>query len=226
VSDTPRPNRITDGGATASDRAYSHVKERILSGDLEGGALVSEGEIADGLTMSRTPVREAFLRLQAEGWMKLYPKRGAAITPIKPREVDEVIEARALIESHAVSAIADDPARADALVEELRAIIDRQQHAAADDLPGFAVADADFHAAIASASGNELLIGFYLGLRDRQRRMTRDSVQRSPDARDRILDQHRHLTELIAARDSDAFRAEIGRHLDDIHRGISGAGRA
>ncbi|WP_230207614.1 GntR family transcriptional regulator [Microlunatus sp. Gsoil 973] len=220
MTHTPRSARIKAGSATAADRAYSHVKERILSGDLEGGVLVSEGEIADTLQMSRTPVREAFLRLQTEGWMKLYPKRGAAITPIKPREVEEVIEARALVESHAVSALAARPERAAGLAAHLRPIIDRQSQAAdADDLPGFAVADADFHAEIAAASGNELLIDFYRGLRDRQRRMTRDSVQRSPDVRDRILDQHRRLVELIAAGDADGFRTEIGRHLTDIHRG-------
>lgn len=219
MTDAPRSAKIPTGTATASDRAYAHVKERILSGDLEGGELISEGEVADSLQVSRTPVREAFLRLQAEGWMKLYPKRGAAITPIRPREVDEVIEARALVEAHAVSAIARDPSRAGELAAALRQIIDRQQRAAdSDDLSGFAVADADFHATIAAAGDNELLINFYLGLGDRQRRMTRDSVQRTPDARTRILDQHHRLVELIAAGDADAFGAEISRHLDDIHR--------
>ena len=65
--------------ASAADAAYAKVKERILDGDLAGGTMVSEGTIADELGMSRTPVREAFLRLQVEGWMRLYPKRGALI---------------------------------------------------------------------------------------------------------------------------------------------------
>ncbi|NKS66646.1 GntR family transcriptional regulator, partial [Rhodococcus hoagii] len=54
----------------------------ILSGALPGGELISEGEIASRMGSSRTPVREAFLRLEAEGWMRLYPKRGALIVPI------------------------------------------------------------------------------------------------------------------------------------------------
>ena len=223
MSDTPRSSKIgsdqAPAGDTAAERAYVHVKERILSGELEGGELISEGEIADSLAMSRTPVREAFLRLQTEGWMKLYPKRGAAITPIRPREADEVIEARALVEAHAVAAVADDPARADDLAAALLVIIERQQRAAdADDLGGFSVADADFHGTIAAAGGNDLLINFYRGLRDRQRRMTRDSLQRSPDAHSRILDQHRRLVELIKDRDAAGFGTEISQHLDDIHR--------
>ena len=205
--------------APASERAYRHVKERIVSGELEGGELVSEGEIADRLTMSRTPVREAFLRLQAEGWMRLYPKRGAAIIPIRPSEVDEVIEARALLETYAVTRIAADAEAALRLAAELGPIIDRQAAAAAvDDLTGFTTADADFHATIAAAGGNQLLIDFYAGLRDRQRRMTGDSLRRSAGARERILDQHRRLAELIEQGNADGFRSEITAHLDDIHR--------
>jgi DNA-binding GntR family transcriptional regulator len=211
--------RTADGVDSASERAYRHVKERIISGDLEGGELLSEGEIAEGLTMSRTPVREAFLRLQAEGWMRLYPKRGAAIIPIRPREIDEVIEARALLEAHAVSRIAADTEAATRLATELRTMIDRQAAAAAaGDLAAFATADADFHGAIAAAGGNQLLIDFYAGLRDRQRRMTRDSLRRTTDTRERILDQHRRLADLIGAGDADAFAGEITAHLNDILR--------
>lgn len=220
---------------SASERAYSHVKERILSGALEGGELISEGEVADRMAMSRTPVREAFLRLQAEGWMKLYPKRGAAIIPVKPQEAEEVLQARVLVETHAVTVIAGDAGRVDPLVAQLRTIIDRQ-HAAATgaDLAGFIDADADLHTAIVRAAGNGLLIDFYTGLRDRQRRMTGDSVRRGgewdemtrrpegrrgpSDKQVRILDQHRRLVDLIAAGDAAAFETELTHHLHDIHR--------
>src|SRR4051812_2429060 len=52
---------------SAKDRAYRHTKARILDGSLPGGDLIAEGQVADTLAMSRTPVREAFLRLEAEG---------------------------------------------------------------------------------------------------------------------------------------------------------------
>jgi DNA-binding GntR family transcriptional regulator len=98
-------------------------------------------------------------------------------------------------------------------------MIDRQgAAAAAGDLAAFATADADFHGAIAAAGGNQLLIDFYAGLRDRQRRMTRDSLRRTTDTRERILDQHRRLVDLIGAGDADAFAGEITAHLNDILR--------
>ncbi|MBS1843766.1 MAG: GntR family transcriptional regulator [Actinobacteria bacterium] len=61
---------------SAADRAYVHTKERILAGEYAQGRLIGEGEVSDAVGVSRTPVREAFLRLEAEGLLQLYPKRG------------------------------------------------------------------------------------------------------------------------------------------------------
>ncbi|EUA52922.1 bacterial regulatory s, gntR family protein [Mycobacterium intracellulare 1956] len=61
---------------TAKDRALDYVKTRVLTGEFPGGELISEGDVASALGMSRTPVREAFLRLEAEGLLRLYPQRG------------------------------------------------------------------------------------------------------------------------------------------------------
>ncbi len=75
---------------SAAEQAYREVKELILSGGLPGGELISEGEIAGRMGLSRTPVREAFLRLESEGWMRLYPKRGALIVPVADGEAEHV----------------------------------------------------------------------------------------------------------------------------------------
>ena len=72
--------------APAADRAYEHVKAGLLDGSYPDGHLLSEGEIAGALQMSRTPVREAFLRLQTDGFLRLYPKRGALVVPVTPTE--------------------------------------------------------------------------------------------------------------------------------------------
>ena len=61
----------------AADRVYAHVKQGVLERTYEGGTLLTEGELAEAVGVSRTPVREALLRLEAEGLIKLYPKKGA-----------------------------------------------------------------------------------------------------------------------------------------------------
>src|ERR1700759_1858023 len=89
----------------AKDRALVYVKNQVLTGAFPGGELISEGEVAAALGMSRTPVREAFLRLEAEGLLRLYPQRGALVVPVSAEESRAVIEARLLLEQFAAGKV-------------------------------------------------------------------------------------------------------------------------
>ena len=86
---------------SAATRAYDHLKRAILEGTHPGGTLLTEGDVAERLGVSRTPVREALLRLEAEGLVRLYPKKGALVVPVSAQEAHDVVEARALIEEWA-----------------------------------------------------------------------------------------------------------------------------
>lgn len=205
--------------ASAADAAYAKVKERILDGDLAGGTMVSEGTIADELGMSRTPVREAFLRLQVEGWMRLYPKRGALIREVTPGELDDVVEARILIETDAVRRLVRDSDRVQDVVDDLTDILDEQRRAyEASDLPRLADADTAFHARIVAAGGNALLSEFFATLRDRQRRMLARSLWRRDDRAEQVLADHDLLVRLIADGETAAFEVALGRHIRKTHR--------
>ncbi|MEU2252914.1 GntR family transcriptional regulator [Nocardia xishanensis] len=202
---------------SSAEHAYREVKERILTGALPGGELISEGEIATALGTSRTPVREAFLRLETEGWMRLYPKRGALVVPIPPDEAEHVAHARYVVETAAVRAlVAADPGT---VAAPLRASLDRQRAlAATEDLDAFAVEDTDFHRTYVVGAGNPLLSGFYDSLRERQRRMNSVALRRGPLDIDRIIDQHARLAELITAHDVDGFAAALIEHLAGVHQ--------
>ncbi|MFE3225294.1 GntR family transcriptional regulator [Nocardia sp. NPDC059228] len=201
---------------SAAERAYREIKERILSGDLPGGELVSENEIAGELGTSRTPVREAFLRLETEGWMRLYPKRGALVVPVPSREAEHVIHARYIVETGAVDALTR-IARA-GLIPRLRESLDRQGGLAdAGDLDEFAIVDADFHREYVVAADNPLLIGFYDSLRERQRRMNSVALHRGETHPHRIIEQHTRLADLIEAADAAGFAEALAEHLTDVH---------
>lgn len=202
---------------SSAESAYRAVKERILSGGLTGGELISEGEIAAELGTSRTPVREAFLRLETEGWMKLYPKRGALVVPVPPDEAEHVAHARYVVETAAVRAVvSSEPA---ALTAELTADIARQRELAeAGDLEAFALADTDFHRRYVAAGGNPLLTDFYDSLRERQRRMNSLALRRGPLDITQIIDQHVHLAGRIADRDADGFATALVEHFAGVHR--------
>jgi DNA-binding GntR family transcriptional regulator len=203
----------------AAETAYRHVKELVLSDRLTGGTMISEGEIAAQLSVSRTPVREAFLRLEAEGWLRLYPKRGALVVPVAPGEAQAVLDARLLIEVHAAEAIAatSDDQRA-RLVARLAQSGDQQRQALdAGDLDAYSTHDAAFHQLIVAAGGNPLLTDFYGTLRDRQRRMVARSLWRDQALARAFVDGHARLAGLIAAGDVVGFRDALRDHLHAAH---------
>lgn len=204
---------------SAAEQVYREVKERILSATLPGGELISEGEIAAEMGTSRTPVREAFLRLETEGWMRLYPKRGALVVPVADGEAEHVVAARLLLEADAVRVVTRGPdiARAE-LSRTLRVNLDAQHEAAdAGDVAVFSGLDADFHGSIVRAAGNPLLVDFYLGLRERQRRMTARSLIRDPRQLNSIIDDHTRLADLVDAGDADGFAAADDIHMRRVH---------
>lgn len=196
-----------------------------MSGELPGGELVSEGEIASRLGVSRTPVREAFLRLQVEGWMRLYPKRGALVVPIAVGEAESVVDARRLVEAGSVRSFVADAHAREAVVATLRESVRLQEElATGGSAAEFSAADADFHRSIVRAGRNPLLDAFYDGLRERQRRMTAASVTRDPAQISRIIDDHRRLTDLIEAGYADEFERTVEQHMLGVHGLRAGRG--
>jgi len=199
---------------SAATRAYAHTKSAILGGRLAGGSLVSEGEVATELGVSRTPVREAFLRLEAEGWMRLFPKKGALIVPVAPGEQHAVLDARLLVEEHAAAHVVQDPARAARVADEMRAVLARQRTAwAAGEDADFARLDAELHQVLVGQGGNDLLATFYLTLQERQERMTRSSLRVMPAVGTEILEEHAALADDLERGDLAAFGTHLRAHF-------------
>ncbi len=212
----------------AKDRAYAFVKERVLDGTYPGGELLSEGEVAEALGVSRTPVREAFLLLESEGLMRLYPKRGALVVAVSADEIRDVMETRVLVERHAAERIAR---QGPDVSDELGALLDRQEALVArGDRTGFVEADRRFHRTIVGAAGNAVLTRLYDSLRDRQRRMSATAIARDPALQRRFLDEHRGIAAAIGRGDPQAAGDLVKAHLDGARHGYvdgdSAEGRA
>lgn len=202
----------------ASDQVYGHVRELILDGEIGAGELITEGQFVEATGLSRTPVREAFLRLEAEGWLKLYPKRGALVVPVQPEEKEQVLEARQLIETHAMTTIAASASAAEMVSKRLLEITDQTREAMdADDITAFTTLDAEFHLVLVNSSGNDILSDIYRGLRDRLRRMTTRSVWNDKTRMEAIVKDHRELAEIVAQRDVDAFSVRLMEHMRAMH---------
>ncbi|AKU18092.1 GntR family transcriptional regulator [Luteipulveratus mongoliensis] len=204
---------VTTRPSPASDRAYDHVKRAILVGELPGGELFTEGHIAAQVGISRTPVREALLRLQAEGLVALYPKRGALVVPVTPREAHEVLEARLVIEEWAAGRAW--AARAE-LVGDLKQRLEAMQEAkAADDVAAFSEADRVFHAVIVEAAGNTVMARQYGMLRDRQMCILADGIRASASRMAHAITAHRKLIRLLEQGTKAEFVRESRAHVED-----------
>jgi len=205
---------VAGAAGAAKDRAFEYVKSQVLTGALSGGELISEGEIASALGMSRTPVREAFLRLEAQGLLRLYPKRGALVVPVSPEEIRAVMEVRLVFEQFAAQKVLHSgPEARQAAYRRLSEEITRQEHAgSAGDLQEFLESDRIFHSVTIQDAHNSILWGFYASLRDRQMRMTGESAIREPHRIATILDEHRGIAEAIGAGDVEQAHRAVKIH--------------
>ena len=200
-------------GRSAAQLAYDYVKARLLDGRFAGGTLLSENEIAQRLDVSRTPVRQAFVQLEAEGLLELYPRRGALVVPISPSEAEDVLEARMLIEQHAARRAAS---AGPALAKALRGHIADQERAL-EDGAGFAWADRRFHHALVESAGNQLLTRQYDSLRDRHQRIAAATVAGDPARIGRFIAEHREIVAALEAGDGDRAAELLGTHLQGAH---------
>jgi DNA-binding GntR family transcriptional regulator len=201
---------------TAADRAYAHTKERILDGAYEEGQLIGEGEVSEAVGVSRTPVREAFLRLEAEGMLRLFPKRGALVVPISAADVADVMETRLLIERFAIRRVVELELDLDDRL--LAAIAAQKEHASAKDVVAFVDADREFHRIFVAATGNAIVLQMHDSLRDQQNRMGIAALSRSDDRTARILKEHRAIVKAVTKGDPSAAEALIEAHLEETHR--------
>ncbi len=202
-----------------AERVYALTKDLVFTGELPGGHLFSEGEIAERAGVSRTPVREALLRLQSEGFIRLIPKRGAIVVPISPNEAEDVLDARQAVETAAVRRL---QARAHLLPSAMNsvraALAEQQKNADSGDITAFAKADEYFHRSIVEAGGNDILIGFYTTLSDRQQRMSARTLHVMPTNFPIILREHGELIDLIESGEFERFSSALSAHLDRFHR--------
>jgi DNA-binding GntR family transcriptional regulator len=203
----------------AAERVYHQTKELILSGAIEGGTLLSEAEVARRLAVSRTPAREAFVRLEAEGLLSLLPRRGAVVTPLSPTEAVDVLEVRHALETGAVTRLA----RLSATERSRRlsgaaAAIDVQGDAlGAGDIPAFIAADEHFHFTLVGAAQNRLATNVYGTLGDRQRRMTALAISVNGERLAHFVPEHRRLLTLAGDGDVAGFSAQLWNHLRSTH---------
>ncbi|WP_327176888.1 GntR family transcriptional regulator [Streptomyces sp. NBC_01335] len=220
---SPAAHRAEPKPPPAAERVYSHVKEAVLDRRYEGGTLLTEGDLAEAVGVSRTPVREALLRLEVEGLIKLYPKKGALVLAVSAQEIADVIETRLLVEEFAARKAVPASPRLISRLEELLA--EQSTLARAGDLAAVSVADRSFHAEIVRNAGNQILSRLYDQLRDRQLRMGVAVMEAHPGRIAANITEHTELLEAIRSGDAEAAAEVVRRHVGRVKVLVRGEDR-
>ena len=196
---------------SAARRAYDFAKWAILSSVYGAGDVITEGSLAHEVGVSRTPAREALLRLEVEGLVRLQPKKGAVVATFSPHAMEDVLEARVLVENH--TARKSFAQRATLLPEVEQAHEQMKQRRREQDTAGFTEVDRVFHELIVDAADNAVLSAIYRMLRERQTLFTSAMVRGRVDRMDAAIAEHDRIIEALRGDDEEAFCQVVNDHL-------------
>jgi len=204
--------------ASLTERTYQVLRRDILTCAIEPGSEISEADIADRLSISKTPVREALGRLRVEGFVKTFPRRGYQIVPLTIADMDELFDVRTMVVG-GCGEIASERITEEELerLEELaEASYDRATSA---NLDKFISANRDFHMAIAKAAGNRRLEELVYKLLDELERFFYIGA-RKRDLNTEVHSDHHRIVEVLRKRDPAAARRIMMEHNEATRRGL------
>ncbi|GAB7003454.1 GntR family transcriptional regulator [Nocardioides sp. AN3] len=211
---------MTQEATSIQGRVIAAMRTRIINGEVEAGAALSELALADEFGVSRTPVREALKQLQTEGLVEIRPRVGTFVTAPSRREITELFEIKELLEGAAARLLAQR-----GQVPELDALRDNLEQAdravKRDDRLRYAELVHDFHDLLIQGSDNSKLEAHYRTLMNQlaYARLVQTSLARPgrPLESDR---EHHMVLDLILAKDGDSAERVMREHVRASRRAL------
>lgn len=197
-------------------RVYGVLREQIERGDLRPGDPLVEAQLSTAFGISKTPVREALIRLKRDGLVEAALHHVTRVATPTPREIREACEVRAWIECALAARSAQSPSPE--LLSQLAASIEQAAEALrAGDPPRYGQAVRRFSDVIAADVGNLYAEEVLNRLRNVLTLIAHISRE-IPERRERSVDEHRAIHRAIAAQDPAAAAEATRRHLESIER--------
>jgi DNA-binding GntR family transcriptional regulator len=226
----PAPANIFDPlpAQRLGDRVYAHLIEAIATNRLPQGTRIQEDVLATQMGVSKTPVREALRRLEAEGFISVDPHRTPVVRRLEPRDVEELYNVREFLERLVARSIASvRPAAVLAEMEMLQAAAEAQLASGSPvDVRDSVSYNRRFHGLLFQGAGNKRLSRLYQLIDVDVRRLSYQSIQVSGRQRDAVV-QHRAILEAMKAGDADHAEALMVQHVqqarDDVLRQMAAA---
>jgi DNA-binding GntR family transcriptional regulator len=194
------------------DRTFESIHTAIVTVELAPGEPIKDGQLAEALGVSRTPVRMALHRLEAAGLVELRGRAGWVVSPFTEQDVHELFELRRRLEPAGIDRLEQEPDAA--AIDGLSGFFGEYSHPIRpEQFPGYFAHDHAFHKELVACSGNRRLQSLYTLIEshiDRGRHfLSTGAVKRV----DETLDEHRAIVEAITARDFARARRELVGHL-------------
>ena len=213
------PARFAESAGTIADSVYRRLYDDIASMDLKPGTAISEKEIAADEGVSRTPVREAILRLAKEKLVEVVPKSGTFVARIPLSSLSEAIVVRRALEAVTVRAACERASPSQCL--HLRSLIELQRESAAKPDPrAFHRADEAFHGMIAKIGGYQGIWDLIARVKvqvDRYRHLTLPQIGRMA----MVIEEHTAIVDAIEVSDADTAVGAMENHLDKLQFDIA-----
>jgi DNA-binding GntR family transcriptional regulator len=214
----------------ASDRAYAQIRAMILSGELASGSQIAEVQLAATCGVSRTPVREALRRLEAEALVRRTDTQRSFVADWSLDDVEDGFEMRGMMEALAARRAAQRLTPAElAELTACNAALERAITRPSPDIAAFLEANRQFHAIITEAAASPRLAAMLAGVTE-QPVVLRTARNYDIDNLRRSWREHDELLAAFAARDGEWAHAVMVAHIRrafhayaDAHRGSPAA---
>jgi DNA-binding GntR family transcriptional regulator len=187
------------------------IRRRILDNEMPPNAQFLEQELADALAMSRTPVREALIRLSEERLVEVRPRHGARVLPVSIEDMREIYELLTELEAMAARLLAERGLSWEQLARLEQAVADMEAALARDDLIDWARNDEIFHGLLVDLAGNSRLSQIVGMFRDQAHRARMQTLRLRPKPTASNRD-HAAVVDAIRRRDGAAAAAIHRRH--------------
>ena len=197
-----------------SDWAYQIIRERILNLLYAPGEQLQVEKLSEAMQVSRTPIREALLRLEQDGLVRSVARVGFFVVEISEKDLEELFEVRELLESYAASKACRCMTESD--LAELEKLIQRGTSCAErGDLDDYLDADGAFHGLLIARAQNERLVTMLFSLHNLLHRQRKLSV-RSPENVRGTNSEHRKVMDALRAHDAELAGRRMGEHLHSV----------
>ncbi len=205
-----------------SEAAYDILREKVVSKEFTPGQRLNLDAIEKQLGISRTPLKEALIRLEMEGLIRIAPRSGTYVTDPGPKEIAESFDVRRVLEVYAVElavqrASDEDVRKLRAIVQELGDLVTAEDRDAI--YPRYLTLDHQLHRQLVALTGNQCLCQAH----DRENvhaQMARIRYRRSERELDTAQEEHERIMAALEARDVETAKAEMDAHLRRAKRSL------